>query len=724
MAAKKKTGEGRPKRKPGKTSAAGSKPLVAPADVAITAAKGRPMLTWVGKRPLSRVTAFPAQRIDRHDALHILGVPVEDKTASQRRAEVLKDLRAQWNEACWADQPSLNGVVPERGGHLFHGDNKDVLAYLLARGYRGKVNLVYIDPPFDSGADYIRRVSLRGPKGTAKLEGEGYTLGEQVQYTDIWVNDNYLQFVYERLILLRELLSQNGSIYVQCDPRRSHHLRMVMDEVLGADGFRAEIAWKRSTAHSDAKYYGAIHDTILCYSESDEATFNPQFTPHDESYLASHYTNVDEAGRRFRVDNITSPHPRPNLTYVWKGCQPPEYGWRYNQETMERLDAEGRIYYPPGGGRPGLKRYLDEMPGVPLQDVWDDINPINSQALEALGFPTQKPEALLERIIRVSSNPGDLVLDCFLGAGTTAAVAQKLGRRWIGCDINMGAIQTTAKRLRTIIDGQIQDALKTAEQTRQGKLPGIDAEEEAPPKPAQFGFTVWRVNDYDLAIQHNEAVNLACEHVGVERARTDAYFDGTRGKNLVKVIPFAHPLSPLDIEELKRELDARPDEDRNITLVCLGRELAAKASIDDWNRLRKGRTAVNKIDVIELRTDARYGRFIRHEAARAKVKVTRRNGNVEVEILDFISPTIVERLSQQAGLLAPKIDDWRAMADCVMIDTAYDGQVFNVVLADVPAKKSDLVEGKYRIPAPVGPTKVAVKIIDMLGEEVLVTESA
>jgi hypothetical protein len=240
--------------------------------------------------------------------------------------------------------------------------------------------------------------------------------------------------------------------------------------------------------------------------------------------------------------------------------------------------------------------------------------------------------------------------------------------------------------------------------------------------PAQLAFTVWRVNDYDLQIQHNEAVNLSCEHIGIERTRTDAFFDGTLGKRLAKIIPFGHPLTPLDLEELRRELEARPQEDRALTLVCLGQELAAQAWIEDWNRLRKGKEAVDKIDVIELRTDPRYGKFIQHTPAQARVKISRKKNTLAVEITDFVSPAIVERLEGQAGLLRPQITDWRAMVDCVLIDSAYDEQAFSVALADVPEKKDDLVSGAYELPAPEGATTVAVKIVDMLGEEVLVTK--
>jgi len=283
--------------------------------------------------------------------------------------------------------------------------------------------------------------------------------------------------------------------------------------------------------------------------------------------------------------------------------------------------------------------------------------------------------------------------------------------------MNKGAIQTTSKRLQTIIQEQIEQA-QTAQQV---SLAGVTAEEEQAPGPAQLSFAVYRVNDYDLAIQHEEAVSLACEHIGVTRTRTDRYFDGTLGKKLVKVIPFNHPLTLLDLEELKRELEARPGEDRAIVLVCLGKEPAADAWIEDWNRLRKGKAAVNRVEVIELRTDPKYGKFFQHQPARARVKAVRKNDKVVVEIEDFISPSIIERLQEQAGLLKPKIDDWRAMVDCVLVDPDYNGEVFRIGLSDVPERKTDLVAGRYEIPAGRGTGTVAVKIIDMLGEEVLVT---
>jgi hypothetical protein len=310
-------------------------------------------------------------------------------------------------------------------------------------------------------------------------------------------------------------------------------------------------------------------------------------------------------------------------------------------------------------------------------------------------------------------------LDAFVGSGTTAVVSQRLGRRWICCDINKGAIQTTTKSLQAVIASQIATA-RTARKQQQ-LLP--DADTEAPP-PAQLCFTSHRVNDYDLAIQHNEAVNLACEHIGVTRTLADAFFDGTLGSKLVKIVPFGHPLSPADLEDVKRELDARANESRDVVVVSLGKELGVDAWLTDWNRMRKQGDTPNKIEIIELRSDPKYGKFIAHKPALARVEIRRvkskEGDKIAVEVKDFISPSIAERLQDQAGLLAPKIPDWRAMVDSVMIDPGHDGKVFNIAMADVPERKQDYVQAKYELPAPASKTTVAVKVTDMLGEEVLV----
>ncbi len=681
-----------------------------PKDITVAKAKGRPMLTWVGKKPLGRVTAYPAQAIERFAATP-QGAPPMAATD-------------------WSDWPA---DVP-RGGLLYHGDNKDVLAHLLASGFRGKVRLIYIDPPFDSGADYVRKVQLRGAIGTVKIDGEDYTLGEQVQYSDIWANDNYLQFMYERLLMLRELLCEDGSLYLHCDWNKAHLLRCVIEEVFGPDQFRNEIVWKRTTARSGSGAYNHIHDTILFATKGSPFVWNQQYLPYSKEYLDSNF-KPDDSGRLFRETPLTAPGTREGLSgEPWRGVRPtliergrhwaiPEFSKKLipvaaaskPQAALDALEAIGRIRWAKdGAGRPNLIQYQDDLEGVELQSIWSEFSALSSNAGESEEYPTQKPEALLERIIRSSTNANDVVLDCFIGSGTTAAVAQKLGRRWIGCDINKGAIQTTAKRLQGVIEEQLA-AWEAA--TRQGQLL---TEDGAAPALCQLSFSTWRVNDYDLQIQHNEAVELACQHLGVTRARTDAFFDGTQAGRLVKIVPFNHPLTPLDLESLRSELRTRPDEERDVLMVSLGIQHDARQWVENYNRNRP----VNRLHLIELRSDRKYGGIIRHEPLTADVTVRREGDKVLVEIRDVVSPTILQRLNLEQGLFRAQIADWRAVVDCVLIDLNHDGQVFNVALADVPERKQDLVSGRYELPASPEGSSVAVKIIDMLGEELVLRFAA
>ncbi|MCR4304514.1 MAG: site-specific DNA-methyltransferase [Gallionella sp.] len=612
-----------------------------PRDVTIAKAKGRPMLTWVGKKPLARITAYPAQTIERFEL---------PSPASGRGGGGEGNLWSDWPK----DMP--------QGGLLYHGDNKDVLARLLADGFRGKVKLIYIDPPFDSGAEYVRQVHLRGIKGTVKIDGEDYALGEQIQYNDIWANDSYLQFMYERLLIAKELLAENGSFVLHCDSSRSHHLRCLLDEVFGADKqFKNEIIWFYRRWPTNSKAFQSMHDNLLWYTKNNDNThvFNKLYE------AASDRTLSDYGGKR--LTTLTS-----------------DDGTQIKRETEE------------------------ESLGVPMRDVWE-IRREHTRSHEHTDYPTQKPLELVERILTALSNQDDLILDCFVGSGTTAVAAQKLGRRWIGCDINKGAIQTTAKRLQGVMQEQA-----AALNARQGELV---ATENAPPKPCQLSFSTWRVNDYDLQIQHNEAVELACQHLGVTRTRTDPYFDGTQGGRLVKIVPFNHPLTPLDMEALRAELKTRPNEERDVMLVSLGIEQSARKWMEDYNRNRP----INKLHLVELRTDRKYGGIIKHEPMSADIAISREADKLLVEIRDVVSPTIIQRLNLQEGVFRAQIADWRAVVDCVLIDTQNNGEVFNIALSDVPERKQDLVNGRYELPSPPSGSTVAVKIIDMLGEEFLMT---
>ncbi len=297
------------------------------------------------------------------------------------------------------------------------------------------IDLIYLDPPFFSNRQYE---VIWGDEAEVR------------SFEDRWKGGirHYIDWMQQRVGHMHRILKPTGSLYLHCDPAASHYLKVMVDQFFGAERFKNEITWKRTNTHSDAKRWSPVSDTILYYAKGARPTWNPQHTDHDPEYLADKYRFEDPDGRRYRLDNMTSPSPRPNMTYVWKGHDPPRMGWRYSKETMAKLEGEGRIWYPDSKEkRPQLKRYLDEMSGPVVGDIWTDIPPINSRARERLGYPTQKPEALLERIISASSNKGDIVLDPFCGCGTTVAVAERMQREWVGIDISPTAVRLIKRRM-------------------------------------------------------------------------------------------------------------------------------------------------------------------------------------------------------------------------------------------------------------------------------------
>jgi site-specific DNA-methyltransferase (adenine-specific) len=354
---------------------------------------------------------------------------------------------------------------------LYYGDNLRVLREEVRDE---TVDLVYLDPPFNSAANYnvlFREAS--GEQSAAQImafeDTWHWTHESEATYQELVTEAPerlarlieamrqmlgtsdmmaYLVMMAPRLVELWRVLKPTGSIYLHCDPTASHYLKLLLDAIFGAANFKSEVVWKRTTTHSDSKRWADVGDVILFFTKSSTFTWNPPYAPYSEEYLESKYRHYDEDGRRYLLDNMTSPNPRPNMMYEWKGHASPPYGWRYSKETMAKLDEEGRIWYPDSKAkRPRLKRYLDEMSGNLLGTIWTDIPPINSQAQERLGYPTQKPEALLERIINASSNEGDVVLDPFCGCGTTINVAERLKRRWIGIDITHLAVALIRSRL-------------------------------------------------------------------------------------------------------------------------------------------------------------------------------------------------------------------------------------------------------------------------------------
>lgn len=563
-----------------------------------------------------------------------------------------------------------------------------------ANGFRGKIKLVYIDPPFDSNANYVRNIVLRATEGGKQVEGEEYSVGEQIQYYDIWSNDSYLQFLYERLILLKELLDEEGFIVVHMNAARSHYVKIILDEVFGQENFRNEIIIKRIrksyTARAGVTSLNEGCDYLLLYSKDTKSKLSPplKHVPKGERWHA-----------------FDAPNIRPNLTYPLFGKMPPAGRcWIKTPEEAEKMIKEGSLRPNPSTGWPEYRLQATEY--IVRDTLWDDVTAYSFET----DYPTEKKEGLLELIIEMGSNKNDIVLDSFIGSGTAAAIAQKLGRRWIGVDINKGAIQASSKRLQKIISDQYGGY---QEKSRQKKLL-----KETKETPNYFSCAHYKVNDYDLQLLKTEATELAIQHIGIQRTRTDHFFDGVLGENLVKIIDLNHPLTLLDLQLIQDELRKRPDENRNITVVCLGKELTVDPWIEEYNK----KHLVNKIEVIELRTDKKYGKFLIHKPAQAEVDIRRKGEKVMVEIEDFISPSIIERLNDPESLVKVKIPDFRSMIDVVLIDNDYDGKVFNIKYSDVPEKKSDLVKGKYEIEVPKRKSVVATKIIDMLGEEVLVTK--
>lgn len=571
----------------------------------INTVKGRPMLYWVGKRPIDKVDYYPEQLVEVSD---------------------VDTLPSELTYDSFESGPNL----------VLEGDNKEILSTLLVQGFRGKVDLIYIDPPFASGADYVRKVSLRGKQ--EKLEASGLSIPEQMQYTDIWANDNYLQFMYERIALLRELLSDKGSIYLHCDSTMSHFLKLIMDEIFGADSFRNEVIWCYKASNSPiTNKFPRKHDVLLFYSQAD-AIFNPQYTSYSEERIKEVFRHKDEDGRLYR------------------------------KHSKKADGSERRIY-------------LDEAKGVPVLSWWTDIIGFGTatQSKERVDFPTQKPERLIERIINASSNEDSIVLDCFVGSGTTAVVAEKLGRRWIVSDMNKGAIQTTMKRLGN---------------TKQG-------------------IAHYRINNYD-ASSELELKPLVIKKYGVEVNNTDLFFDGTLEGTLVRIVDLAKPLTRLDIQHIRDELDDRPNEDSDITVLCNGSELEIQKELDEENKRR----AVNKIIVCDIQDEG----IKTYEPASAEVDFQRNGQEVTITISEYISPTLCARLNDDRTVFDEHIEDFRAMIDCVHIDTDYKGEHFTRVESDVPIRKEDFIKAGYTISLPRPDACVAVKIIDMLGEETIIEE--
>lgn len=568
--------------------------------------KGYPELHWTGKRPYKSTVYYPAQL-----------------------KETYGDAKDGW----------LNKI--------YWGDNLQVMSHLL-KDYRGKIDLIYIDPPFDSKADYKKRIKLRGQS----IESDQSTF-EEKQYGDIWTNDDYLQFLYERVVLCRELLSPHGSLYLHCDYHKSHQIRMILDEVFGlgamlnpnGQGFRAEIIWDKGFRGTESKnIYQRTHDTIFWYSKTSEWIWNQQYEEYKDAKM-SRYNQIDESGKRYAL--------------------------------IKRVRTDGTVYYG--------KCYFNEA-GKKIEDVI--FEPIMASTdRERTDYPTQKPEALIERLVKSSSNPGDIVFDCFMGSGTTQAVAMKLGRRFIGADINLGAIQTTTKRLINVakeLNSQIDGGDKYT------------------------GFEVYNVNNYDLFRNPVEARELILQALEVQPFETSNVYDGEKDGRMIKVMPVNRIATKADLQGLIANLpyqsfEKQKEQDPSavvlkLTLVCMGHEPDLAAALKQ--ELSAYKVDIDVVDILHDRSDLQFKRD-------SEADIIIENG--ELIIRNFYPLNLMQKLS----LDKETVEEWRQLVESVMIDFNFDGAVIQPTCIDIP-EKNGMVKGRYKIPQDAG--VIRVKITDVLSE--------
>jgi adenine-specific DNA-methyltransferase len=453
------------------------------------------------------------------------------------------------------------GLFDERGrqlkgwtNKLIWGDNKLILSSLKNGPLReeieaqGGLKLIYIDPPFDVGADFSMDIEVGDETFTKKP-----SIIEEIAYRDTWGRgaDSFTSMIYERLLLMRDLLADDGSIYVHCDWRVNSYMRLALEEVFGASNFINEVIWKRrSGVLAQSKQYGVVTDSILFFAKSENYKFSPPLLKEGaEDYVAERFKFVDENQRRYRLSPIVSPSPSPTLIYEYKGYQPPRNGWSCSRATMERWDKEGKLVFPKQmHQRIQRKQYLDEWEGRPIQSLWDSIPPINPQAKERLDYPTQKPEALLERIITASSKEGDLIADLFVGSGTTVSVAERLGRRWIGSDLGKFSVHTTRKRLINVQrelkaagkDYRAFEILNLGKYERQHYV-GVNENLRAAEQAAQ------------LAKKETDFLDLILKAYRAEKTTGFTTFHGKKAGRLVSVGPVNLPVTRLYVEEVIAE---------------------------------------------------------------------------------------------------------------------------------------------------------------------------
>ena len=577
----------------------------------INTIKGYPELHWTGKRPYRGTNYYPAQLKEKYG-----------------------EMKDDW----------INKI--------FWGDNLQVMSHML-REYRGKIDLIYIEPPFDSKADYKKTITLKGKK----INNDNNSF-EEKQYGDIWTNDEYLQFMYERIILLRELLSDTGSIMVHCDWRKSGHIRCILDEVFGINNFRNEIIWENQGSWVETdRYFPRRHNSIFFYSKTENYKFN---VLNDDDV-----TNGINYNRWYNyiVDNRIYGDNAP-----------------YQDKRFQTYVDKFKKNY---GREPQSKDIIMEFKGSLIGSVWY-IKVVDPKSPENVQYPTQKPEKLVARIIEACTVKGDIVFDCFMGSGTTQAVAMKLGRKFLGADINLGAIQTTTKRLINVANELKEDNEKYT------------------------GFEVYNVNNYDFFRNPVEAKDLLIDALGIQKFDGNNVYDGELDGRMIKIMPVNRITTKSDLEELKANLPYQKFEKRKaenpldpverITIVCMGHEPDVKPSLEQ--DLNNYNIDIEILDILKDKSDLQFKRD-----SEAVIDIEEN----KLIIKEFYPMNLLQKLSLQKEY----VEDWKQMVESVMIDWNYDGAVMEPKEIDI-AEKNELVKGEYHIPE--NATNIKIKITDLLSE--------
>jgi len=619
------------------------------------------------------------------------------------------------NESAQQRQRSLDLFSEGRQGEwrnrLIWGDKKYVLPSLLPE-FAGQVNLIYIDPPFDTGADFSFTTTI--PDTDESFTKEPSVI-EQKAYRDTWGRglDSYLQWFYETAVLLRELLAEHGTLYVHLDWHVGHYGKLLLDEVFGG-GFINEIVWQKiRSSKGQTLGFGNVHDVLLAYAADASPAWNPQYVPLAEERLATHYSNVEEgSGRRYMLDNFAQAGAGPPRRFGDKELAPPPgKHWIWTQERIDAGIREGRILFT-SGGMPRLKRYLDQSRGNPVEDIWVDIPPVNSQAAERVSYATQKPEALLDRILRASSNEGDLVLDCFCGSGTTAAVAEKLGRRWIACDLGRFAIHVTRKRLLGIENVRpfaIQNLGKYERQAWQAaEFAGRSADALVRSgggrgRPRSDGEAAYR--RFILQLYHAEAIS------------GHTWLHGVKAARMVHVGAVDAPVTVADVRAIVGEVwKAAGAVGATAAVDVLGWEFAFEV-----NETAKQMAAEAKVDakfrripreVLEKRAVEQGDiRFFELAALSVNLKQTKRN--VSLELTDFVIPP-----DDVPEDVRHSVTHWEQWIDYWAVDWDFRGDTFHNQWQSYRTRKDPSLQRKithaYEEP---GEYTIVVKVIDILGND-------